>query len=198
MHLLRTVLPVIVVLTMLIIPLIVWGLAQSYPDINIQTPLNVNIQPGDASSITISVISQVAFEGKVQLTAEDVPDGVTVTFNPNPVNVLAFNQGDVNMTISTTSSVSKGSASLTIVGTSIDKLPIAEGNTYVKKLAPFKFTIGTQLVTTSTTQTSTSSTSTSQTSTVEKQESDNTLPIIAIVAVVAIIAVAAVVIRRRK
>jgi len=197
MYFKRTVLPIIVVI-MLLIPLSVWGLAPSYPTIYIQTPLNVNIPPGDASTIIISVFAQEAFEGKVQLTVEDVPDGVTVAFNPNPVNVPAFSQGDVSMTISTTSSVSTGSASLTIVGTSIDKFLLAEGNTYVKKLTPLIFTIGKPVVTTSTTQTSTSSISTSQTSTVEAQEADNTLLIIVIVAVIAIIAVAAVVLRRRK
>jgi len=211
MHLIRTTITMMVLLTSLFVPLAAWGLAQGYPDIFMDaSPSTKNVPVGGSATVKVSVIGQETFEGLVQLTAENVPAGLTVTFNPNIVDVPFASQVDANMTISSTSDALIGSSTLRIVGTSKEQLDLQEGHTYVKKSIPFIITITSPTTTTTTNSTTTTSTSTSQTSTTStpttstttsteaEQGADYTLPILVAVAVIVIASVAAVVLRRRK
>lgn len=133
---------VVVLTSILVAPLAAWGLAQGYPDIYMQTsPATKDVPVGGSGAFTVSIISQEGFEGKVQLTAENVPAGVTVTFDPNPIDIPAYSQGDAKMTVSTTPEVPAGSITLTVVGTSKDQFMLEAGLNYVKESIPVTINI---------------------------------------------------------
>jgi hypothetical protein len=122
----------ILTLTILVATPMATGLAQSYPYIYflISTPPQ-DLSKGESVEFTLSVLSQEGFEGKVQLSAEDVPEGVTVEFNPNPVEVPAYQQGDTKITVTASSSATVGSAALNIYGKSLEKYDLEAGRDYV-------------------------------------------------------------------
>src|SRR3989304_4716407 len=62
-----------------------YGLAQGEPAIYMQaTPDSQNVPIGGSAEISVSATGQEGFEGKVRMSAEGAPAGVTVTFDPNP------------------------------------------------------------------------------------------------------------------
>jgi len=231
MRFLKTIIFIILVLIVLLAPFVAnnagiyfntWGLAPSYPDIYIQaSPDTIDIPPGGSAIIKVSIIGQETFEGQVQLTAQNVTDGITVTFNPNPVDIPAYGQGDTNMnlTISTDMlykfsmppDLTSLSFKMIIVGTSKDQFNLKEGLINIQKSIPYIirviFPTLTTTTSTSTSQTLTSSTPISSTMTSTetervvphfKDDNPDFVPIIMVVGVIFLVLVAAVVLRRRK
>jgi hypothetical protein len=105
----------------------VWGLAPGNPDIFVQvSPASQDVSTGGSGAFTVSVISQEGFEDDVQLSVADPPAGVTVTFDPNPVAVPAFAQGDVQMTVTASADASIGTVTLTITAQGVTETTIEQ------------------------------------------------------------------------
>lgn len=139
-----------------------WGLAPGNPDIYVQADsASKDVSAGGSAVFTISIISQEGFEDQVKVSVADAPAGVTVTFDPNPVNVPAFAQGDVKMTVTADSSAAAGAVKLSVVSQGVTK-------TDVKQTTQVTVNIGgggAPPVKTNTTSTSSTSSTTSTTST---------------------------------
>src|SRR3989304_5826132 len=98
-------------------PQVALGLAPGSPDIYVQvdsTTKVTDIPVGGSLQIKINIISQQGYEGNTQITLVTPPAGVTATFTPNPVEVLAFDQGVVTVKIDVASSVAEGKITLKI------------------------------------------------------------------------------------
>src|SRR3990172_274199 len=88
-------------------PQVALGLAPGEPDIYVQvdsTTKVTDIPVGGSLQIKINIISQEGYEGKTQVSLVTPPAGVTAAFTPNPVDVPAFDQGDVIVKINVASS----------------------------------------------------------------------------------------------
>lgn len=139
-----------------------WGLAPGKPDIFVQTsPASQDVSAGGSAAFTISIISQEGFEDQVKLSVADAPAGVTVTFDPNPVDVPAFAQGDVKMTVTADSSAAAGSVKLSVVSQGVTKTEVKQTNQVTVTISGG----GAPPVKTNTTSTSSTSSTTSTTST---------------------------------
>lgn len=85
------------------------------PDFSISSePSSLTIQQGNSNVSTIKVTSISGFNQEVQLSANNVPSGVTVSFNPIKVIPTATS----TLTISISTSAIAGEYSLTVIGTS--------------------------------------------------------------------------------
>jgi len=198
MRFLKTIIIIILVLIVLIAPFVAnyagiyfnaWGLAPSYPDINIQaSPNTIDIPPGGSAIIKVSIIGQETFEGQVQLTAQNVTDGITVTFNPNPVDVPAYGEGytNMNLTISTDMlykftmppDLTFLSLKMIIVGTSKDQFNLKEGLTNIQKSIPYIIRVITPMATTTTSTSTRSFTTITSTASTTEIPNINDIPLI--------------------
>jgi hypothetical protein len=107
-----------------------WGLAQGDPAIYMQvSPESQDIPTGGSANFTVSVIGQEGFEGNVKFTTTDPPTGVTVTFDPNPLNVPGYDEGKTNIVVSAAKDTSTGSSTLTITATGVDEPTVKESKT---------------------------------------------------------------------
>ncbi|MCL4435457.1 MAG: hypothetical protein M1503_06265 [Thaumarchaeota archaeon] len=141
-----------------------WGLAPGNPDIYVQSaPASQDVAAGGSAVFTISIISQEGFEDQVQLSVTNPPAGVKVTFDPNPVNVPAYAQGDVKMTVAADSSATAGAVKLSVVSQGVTKKDIKQTTQVTVNIGSGG---GGQPVKTSTSTTSTSSTTSTTSTTV--------------------------------
>ena len=74
------------------------------------SPANVSVEPGETATAQVTVRKTDSFSGNVSLSAEDVPDGVTVSFDPRS----AATSSQVRLEVS--DEVDAGSYTLTITG----------------------------------------------------------------------------------
>ena len=151
-------------------PQVALGLAPGNPDIYLQVDPStkvVDTPAGGTLDITINIISQEGFEGKTQLSLESPPAGVTATFSPNPVDVPAFDQGNVKTTFNIASSVAQGKITLKVNAKSVT-------DSKITKTLEIALNIVTGTKTTTSTSTSTSTTSTTSTSTTTSTSSTTT------------------------
>ena len=140
-----------------------YGLAQGEPAIYMQaTPDSQNVPIGGSAEISVSATGQEGFEGKVRMIAEGAPAGVTVTFDPNPVDVPEFSEGVSKMKVTVAKDTPAGSATLTVTGTAIEDPKVTESVTVTIKIggAPAQETNTTTTSTTTTTNITTTTTST--------------------------------------
>jgi hypothetical protein len=74
-------------------------------------PASLSVQQGQAGTSSATIVRGGSFTGAVDLTAEGVPAGVTVSFNPASIPANATTS---TMTVSVTASTAPGSASITV------------------------------------------------------------------------------------
>lgn len=87
----------------------------SSPDFSIQTSsILLTLRQGDTGKITVTVLSLRNFKEPVNLTALNVPSGVTVQFNPASVTP----SGNTEATIAATQSAQTGNFTITLLGVS--------------------------------------------------------------------------------
>ncbi len=106
-------------------PQVVLGLAPGDPDIFVMSsPTAQEVSAGGSTTFTISVISQEGFEDMVQLTLVDPPEGVTATFDPNPVEVLGFDTGNSVMTVNVAAGTPEGEVGLKVTGQGVSETDV--------------------------------------------------------------------------
>lgn len=142
-----------------------YGLAQGEPAIYMQaTPDSQNVPIGGSAEISVSAVGQEGFEGKVRMSVEGAPAGVTVTFDPNPIDVPEYSEGVSKMKVTVAKDTPAGSATLTVTGTAIEDPKVTESVTVTIKIggAPAQET-NTTTTTSTTTTTNITTTTTSST-----------------------------------
>lgn len=95
--------------------------AQNFGVANYQisaSPTILNINVGSSSASTVTLNSQYAFAGNVNLGATISPSGPTASFNPASINLSAGGSGTSTLTVTTTSSTPIGSYTVTANATS--------------------------------------------------------------------------------
>jgi hypothetical protein len=113
-----------------------WGLAPGNPDIFVQvSPTSQDVSAGGSGAFSVTVISQEGFEDDVELTAADLPAGVTVTFDPNPVNVPAFGQGDTQMTVNAAADAPTGTITVTFTAQGVTETDIEQSKDVTVNIA---------------------------------------------------------------
>ncbi|MCL4436000.1 MAG: hypothetical protein M1503_02295 [Thaumarchaeota archaeon] len=152
-----------------------YGLAQGDPAIYMQaTPDSQTVPIGGSAEISVSAIGQEGFEGKVRMSAEGAPAGVTVTFDPNPVDVPEYSEGVSKMKVTAAKDTPAGSATLTVTGTALDNPKVTEsvrvtikiGGTPAQETNTTTTTTTTNITTTSTTSAAGASVTVTNTTTV--------------------------------
>jgi len=112
---------IVVTLLLILAPQAVLALAPGAPDIYMEAqPAKADVAAGGSVKVTIVVYSQEGFEGNVKLELTDPPQGVTATFDPNPVNVPAFDLASSDMTVTAASDAAQGTVTLTVTGTGVE------------------------------------------------------------------------------
>ncbi len=87
----------------------------SSPDFSIQTStVLLTLRQGDTGKVTVTVLSLRNFKEPVNLTALNLPSGVTVQFNPESVTP----SGNTQATIVATQSAQTGNFTITLLGVS--------------------------------------------------------------------------------
>jgi len=143
-----------------------YGLAQGEPAIYMQaTPDSQNVPIGGSAEIAVSAVGQEGFEGKVRMSAEGAPAGVTITFDPNPIDVPEYSEGVSKMKVTVAKDTPAGSATLTVTGTAIEDPKVTESVTVTITIggAPAQETNTTTTTSTTTTTTNITTTTTSST-----------------------------------
>ncbi|MDG6905996.1 MAG: hypothetical protein JRN20_09455, partial [Nitrososphaerota archaeon] len=88
-----------------------------------QFALTVNdptLAQGQAGSYTVIVNSVNGYSGIVFISAQNVPQGVSISFNPQSVEISPVSPADSTMTVSVSSSAPTGTYSIVVVGTGND------------------------------------------------------------------------------
>ncbi len=204
-----------------------YGLAQGDPDIYMQaTPDSQTVPIGGSAEISVSAIGQEGYEGKVRMSAEGAPAGVTITFDPNPVDVPEYSEGVSKMKVTVAKDTPAGSTTLTVTGTGVEDPTVTKSVTITIKIggAPTQETNTTTTTTKSTTNATVASVTvtntttvtsiatvttteviTTQTSTINTkpavnsftQASDIMLPVAALIASASLVTIAGITVRNR-
>ncbi|HSW57756.1 MAG TPA: Ig-like domain-containing protein [Dehalococcoidales bacterium] len=95
------------------------GKAETTLTVNLDFTLSINpqsqaITPGSTNAFAVSVISSGGFDSPVTLSLRDVPDWLTTTFEPNPVNPGSYSV----LKITAADDAPGGEFTLNVVGTS--------------------------------------------------------------------------------
>jgi len=92
-------------------------LSKTQPDFTVSLdPDRLDVIQGNSGTTTLTITPVNGFRGTVSLSAENVPTGITVSFNPNSLNVPDKTESTV--TVEVGSNVSPHSYSITLVATS--------------------------------------------------------------------------------
>jgi hypothetical protein len=126
----------IVITVFLLSSLAAWGLAPGNPDIFVQvSPTSQDVSAGGSGAFSVTVISQEGFEDNVELTAADLPAGVIVTFDPNPVDVPAFGQGVTQMTVNAAADAPTGTITVTFTAQGVTQTDIEQSKDVTVNIA---------------------------------------------------------------
>lgn len=105
---------------MVLTPQLVFALAQAYPFFYVSiSPKVGEVEAGNSATFEIRILSQEGYEGDVRLELIDAPEGITATFEPNPVFVPGYSEEFATFTIDVDSTVSEGEIELSILGTDV-------------------------------------------------------------------------------